>query len=112
MQIKQQVWYRSVKVPVRPYNKGLGLNNIKVFPANQLQRSYGIVCNCILDLICGSVRVTIGESKHNPGTLYLATPGQDKIVDSDTGEITYYDNINLKYELKAQVLKYVESLSE
>ncbi|MGG1071373.1 hypothetical protein ABE178_16330 [Priestia megaterium] len=112
MQIKQQVWYRSVKVPTRSYNKGLGLNNIKVFPANPHQRTFGIVCNCVLELVCGSVRVTIGESKHNPGTLYLATPGQDKIVDHNTGEITYYENVNLNYELKAQVLKYVESLTE
>ncbi|MES9681851.1 hypothetical protein ABWK22_02800 [Gottfriedia acidiceleris] len=110
LEIKPQVWYRSVKVPVRPYNKALGLDDIKVFPANAKQKEFGIVCNCILHLISGTVRITIAESKHQPGMLYLVTPGQEKMLVK--GQVQYYENVQLKYELKAQVLKYIESLVE
>ena len=106
-----QAWYHKVEVPCRPTNKKFGLEGIRVFNATPLQRQYGIVCNAILDLTCASVRVTVAESKNNPGTLYMITPGQEKVIGED-GQPTYYENVKLKYELKAQVLKYVESLTE
>lgn len=105
MEIKTKpVWYRKVAVPVKPSNKSLGLEHITVHPANENQKKYGIVCNCVLKLVSGDVRVTIGQSKKNPGTIYLAAPGQEKV-----GNI-YYQNVRLKTELQAQVLKYIESL--
>jgi hypothetical protein len=110
LEIQSQVWYRTVNVPVKPHNKKFGLNDIKVYPSNALQKSYGMVCNCILYLTSGSVRVTIAESKNNPGTLYMITPGQDRV--EVQGNLQYYENVQLKYELKAQILKYVESLTK
>lgn len=109
LEIQTQVWYRQVNVPAKPSNKALGLDNIKVYPANALQKSHGIVCNCILYLVSGSVRVTIAESRNNPGTLYLITPGQDRF--EVQGNLQYYENVQLKYDLKAQILKYIESLT-
>lgn len=110
LEIQSQVWYRTVNVPAKPFNQALGLDDIKVYPANALQKSYGIVCNCILHLVSGSVRITIAESKNNPGSLYLITPGQDRI--EVQGNLQYYENVQLKYELKAQILKYIESLTK
>lgn len=106
LEIQQPVWYQNVNVPARPHNRKLGLENIKVYSANPLQKSYGIVCNAVLYLISGSVRVTVCESKNNPGTLYLVAPGTERVGEQ------YYENVQLKYELKAQVLKYIESLSK
>ncbi len=110
LEIQQSVWYRTVNVPVRAHNKELGLNDIKVYPANDLQRAHGIVCNCILYLVSGSIRVTIAESKNNLGTIYLVTPGQTPF--ETEGNVQYYENVQLKYELKAQILKYIESLTK
>lgn len=113
MQLKTnaQTWYHKVKVPCRPTNAKLGLEGIRVFNATALQRSYGMVCNIIVDLVGVSIRLTVAESKKNPGTLYLITPGQERVIGED-GQATYYENVQLKYELKAQILKYVESLTE
>ncbi|MBJ8109130.1 hypothetical protein COK00_12060 [Bacillus cereus] len=110
LEIQSSVWYRTVNVPVRTHNKEYGLKDIKVYPANALQKSYGMVCNCILYLVCGTIRVTIAESKNNPGTIYLITPGQTQV--EVQGNPQYYENVQLSYELKAQVLKYVESLTK
>lgn len=101
---KQQVWYRNLNVPAKTYNKKLGLENINVYPANELQKSYGIVCNATLVLVSGNIRVTIFKSKNNPDTIYLTPPGVERMGDN------YYENVQLRYELKAQVLKYIESL--
>ena len=106
-----QAWYHKVKVPCRPTNEKLGLTGIRVFNVTAKQRAVGMVCVAVIDLVCGSIRVTVAESKNNPGTLYLLTPGQEKAVTPD-GEVKYYESVQLKYELKAQILKYVESLTE
>lgn len=111
MKLKTQAWYHKVKVPNRPTNEKLGLTGIRVFNVTAKQRAVGMVCVAIIDLVCGSIRVTVAESKNNPGTLYLITPGQEKTVTQD-GEVKYYESVQLKYELRAQILKYVESLTE
>ena len=111
MKLKTQAWYHKVKVPCRPTNEKLGLEGIRVFNATAKQRNAGIICVAIVDLLCGSIRITVAESRNNPGTLYLITPGHERIVSAD-GEVKYYENVQLKYELKAQILKYIESLTE
>lgn len=103
-------WYLNTEVPTSPKNKSLGLLNIRVYKANENQAQYGIVCNCILELVCGHITVTVGRSKNDPNLLYVAAPGQSKYMDQNTGEVKYYENVLLNFELKAQVLKYIESL--
>lgn len=111
LEIKQPVWYRTSRFQAKPTNKALGLEDIKVYPANAVQKSYGLVCNCLLVLNSGSIRITVAESKKKPGTLYIITPGQEKVVD-DRGNPTYFENVQIRYELQGQILKYIDSLLE
>lgn len=107
----KQVWYHKVNVPCAAENPKYGLENIRVYGVSALQKSYGMVANVIVQLSCGTIRLTVAESKKNPGTLYLITPGQERVINED-GEAQYFENVQLKYELKAQILKYVESFTE
>lgn len=111
LKTQAQKWYHKVKVPASPVNPNLGLQGIRIFNVTEMQRAHGMVCVALVDLVCGTVRITVAESKKNPGTIYLITPGQERYITED-GEAKYYENVQLKYELRAQILKYVESLME
>lgn len=106
----KHTWYHKVNVPCSPTNAKYGLEDIKVYGISALQKSYGMVANIVVYLNSGSIRLTVAESKNNPGTLYLITPGQERIID-ENGEAKYYENVQLRYELKAQILKYVEKFT-
>lgn len=105
-------WYESYKVPATTSNKSLGLVDIRLYPATTAQEAHDIVCTAIVKLVCGSVRCTIRESQNQKGLLNLFVPGVDKVVDTSTGEIRYYENVILDIRLKAQILKYVETQIE
>lgn len=101
-------WYMNTDVPASPRNKQLGLLGVRLYKANANQEQYGIVCNALLETVCGHITVTVCRSKNDPDLLYLSTPGSKKFV-SEQGEVRYYEPVFLVYGLKAQVLKYVES---
>ncbi|MFE4029194.1 hypothetical protein ACFX4N_23855 [Priestia sp. YIM B13551] len=71
---RDKQWFDDVNVPTRSYNKSLGLKNIKVYPPTPRQQAYDIECTCVLFLVCGTITVSIAESRQ--GTYYIIPPGQ------------------------------------
>jgi len=104
-------WYDKYKVPATAKNKSLGLEGIALYSPSKAQAAHGMVCTAVIKLLSGSIRLVVKESQKREGELYLNIPGTDKYAD-ENGEVKYYDNVNLKVELKAQILKYVETQLE
>ena len=99
---KKWQWYHGVKgVNSRGTNKRIGLNLIKAFPASEKQLDVGIVGSALLYLNGVTVRVAVGLTKNGEG-LHVIPPGINKVGD------TYFENVQLSYEVKAQVLLFFE----
>jgi len=104
-------WYDKYDVPATTSNKKLGLTDIRLYAASDAQAKHGIICTAVVKMLGLSIRLLVKESKKNKDELYLNIPGTEKYADAN-GEVQYYDNVNLDVNLKAQILKYVETQLE
>lgn len=102
-------WYDKKGASAKPVNKALGLVDVRLYNASDSQRSAGIICTAVVQLTGVSLRCGVMESKKNPDMLVLAVPGVNKSVNESTGEVKYFENVQLDLDVKAQVLRYIET---
>lgn len=102
-------WYREnasylYGVTNAPSNLNLGIEDISLKPASANQQQYGILMNGYLRTVVGGISFQIRRSKSNAPFVQTVTTA----INKDKGE--YWEHINLKPQVKAQILRFFEAL--
>ncbi|WP_263117469.1 hypothetical protein [Bacillus subtilis] len=103
-------WYRNnasylYGVTNTPSNPRFGIEEISLKPSTSNQIPHGILANGTLRTVVGSISFQIRLSKHQaPFVQTISTP-----IDKEKGQ--YWEHINLRPQVKAQILRHYEALA-
>lgn len=102
-------WYRDEEGTTNnAHNLLVGITNMVVFQPTPKQAEHAMLASVLVQTVIGDIHVTIHQSKAYPDAIYLRVP-QTKRVDEE-GNVAFHDELKLNKKVKAQILRYVDSL--
>lgn len=107
-------WYRTVEgVTSESSNKAIGIESMNVFPTKQTDKAIasGALANVRVKTAIGWFDVSVFRGKKDPNTVRLVQPQREYMEMENGVQVKkYQDYFVLTEQVRAQILRHVESL--
>lgn len=90
-------------------NKDLSIKKVVLYQPTQKQSNIGIIAPMVVETGLGEIKLTVFESKENPGELYLKAPQTKAVVN---GVVKYFDDVRLHPEAEKLLLSLLDNYVE